>query len=295
MRLRLGAPQGLNDDDYMARHGNVIPTWAIGRVIESRSERFPIGTYVSDLHGRAGVQDYCVLPASELAAIDPTTVPLTAYLGVLGTQGYTAHLGLLHVGRPVAGETVVVSAAAGSTGSAAGQIAKLKGCRAVGIAGGPEKCRYVVEEFGFNVCVDYKGGDLSAALAAACPNGIDVFFDNVAGQVLDTCLLHMARGGRIVFCGAIAEYNVATPPTGLVNYLQILKRGLRWEAVYYHAHPDKYESVGADLQNWIRAGLLKYREDIVVGLENFYPAFMKLFTGENSGKVVLQVNAGETA
>jgi NADPH-dependent curcumin reductase CurA len=205
-------------------------------------------------------------------------------------------MGMLRVGQPVAGETVVVSAAAGATGSVAGQIAKIKGCRAVGIAGGPQKCRTAVEIFGFDACVDYKTPEWPAQLAAACPDGINVFFDTVAGEVLDTCLMQMAVHGRIVFCGAISEYNnSAAPATGLKNYVQVLNRGLRWEAIRYHEHLDIVQAATRDLQGWIKSGRIKHSEDIVVGLENFYPAFMKLFSGANSGKVVVQVKEGETA
>jgi NADPH-dependent curcumin reductase CurA len=289
MRVYMGAPPGLAEQ-FTARSGQVIPAFAIGQVLESRDARFPVGSYVRDQLGKAGVQDYCVLPASSLVAVDPRRARLPAYLGVLGTQGLTAYFGLLKVGRPVEGDTVVVSAAAGATGSAAGQIAKINGCRTVGIAGGPAKCRAALEMFGFDACVDYKSSDWPQQLDAACPKGIDVFFDNVGGETLDACLLRMARHGRIVFCGAVAEYN-ATSTTGLKNYMQVLNRTLRWEAINYHEHLARLPEATASLQRWLEAGLLKHSEHIVVGLENFYSALMKLFSGENTGKLVLQVSS----
>jgi len=289
----MGASKDL-DEKYAAKSDRAIRAWAIGRVISSSSDKFPAGTYVMDRPGNAGIQEYAVLPTSTLVALDPTVIPLPAYLGVLGTQGLTAHIGLLHVGQPKAGETVVISGAAGGVGSIVGQIAKIKGCRTVGIAGGAKKCRYVVDEFGFDDCIDYKSATLSKALEAACPKGIDVFFDNVGGAILDTCLLHMAKGGRIAFCGAISEYNTTEPTAGLKNYVQILNRHLRMEGVTYYDNSDKFEAASADLKAWIKEGRLKHWEDIHVGLENFYPAFMKLFNGESLGKLILQVSAEDT-
>ena len=288
LRVYMSAAKGL-EDKYAAKTGAPIRAWAIGRVVESRSDRFPVGTYVRDRPGNAGIQDYSVLPATTLEVCDPSVVALPAYLGVLGTQGLTAHIGMLHIGSLKAHETVVVSGAAGGVGSIAGQIGKIKNARVIGIAGGSDKCRYVTNELGFDACLDYKAGDLDAALTDMCPQGIDLFFDNVGGETLDTCLSHMAINGRIAICGATAAYNSAAP-LPLKNHIQILNRQLRVQGFSYYANADKFDEAKTDLQAWVRSGRLKHFEDVVVGLENFYPTFMKLFSGQTVGKLVLQIS-----
>ena len=274
--------------------GDVVRAWAVGRVVESRSARFPVGSYARDHNGIAGVQDYAVLKEGDLMRVDPDVAPLGAQLGVLGMPALTAYFGLLDIGRPQSGETVVVSGASGAVGSVVGQIARIKGCRVIGIAGGAAKCRYVVDDLGFDACVDYKGGALEADLRAACPEGIDIYFDNTGGDILDTCLANMAMGGRIVFCGAVAEYGRA-PGTGLRNYMSVLTRGLRWQGLAFHNYADRFEPAVREMESWLREGRMRHREDIGVGLENFIPTFHKLFRGENLGKLLLQVRQDVTS
>ncbi|MEY4529228.1 MAG: hypothetical protein RL768_2947, partial [Nitrospirota bacterium] len=258
--------------------GDVVRAWAVGRVVESRSARFPVGSYARDHSGVAGLQDYAVLKAADLIMVDPLIAPLSAHLGVLGMPGLTAYFGLLDIGRPQAGETVVVSGASGAVGSMVGQIARIKGCRAIGIAGGSTKCRYVVEQLGFDECVDYKGGALASDLASICRESVDIYFDNTGGGILDACLGEMAQGGRIVFCGAVAEYASASC-WGPANYLAVLTRGLRWEGLAYHRYADRFEPAVREMERWFREGRLRHREDVSVGLENFVPAFHRLFAG----------------
>lgn len=269
--------------------GDVVRGWGAGRVIASRSEHFPVGTYVRDRYGFAGMQDYTILPENSLYQIDPGLAPLPAQIGVLGMPGLTAYFGILEIGKPKAGETVVVSGAAGAVGSAAGQLAKILGARTVGIAGGPEKCRFVVEELGFDACVDYRAADFEARLAAACPDGIDVYFDNVAGKILDLCLSKMRFQGRIVFCGSIAEADSAEKWEGLQNYGAILFNALRWEGLTIHNYYERFDEAYAALEGWFREGRLRHREDVAEGLENFIPTFHRLFSGANFGKLVLKI------
>ena len=199
--------------------GEVMRALGAGRVVASRHPDFAVGDHVT---GTTGVQEYAVLDGSELTKVDPSVAPLPTFLHVLGMTGMTAYFGLLEVGQPKAGETVVVSGAAGAVGTVVGQIAKLKGCRVVGIAGGKEKCDFLTGELGFDAAVDYKRGDLKAALRAACPEGVDVFFDNVGGDILDTVLTRLRMHARIVICGAISQYNNTTPVKGPSNYLSLL-------------------------------------------------------------------------
>jgi NADPH-dependent curcumin reductase CurA len=226
-----------------------------------------------------------------LNKVDPKLAPLPMYLGTLGMPGLTAYFGLLDVGQPQAGNTVVVSGAAGAVGSVVGQIAKIKGCRVVGIAGGAEKCRYLVEELGFDAAIDYKSEDVQAALKQHCPTGIDVYYDNVGGDILDAALANLALGARVVICGAISQYNSTTAMKGPANYLALLvKRATMKGMLVGDYYGRAGEAIGA-MAGWLRAGQLKSREDVVDGLEQFPEALQMLFSGENNGKLVLKVAA----
>src|SRR6202007_3344612 len=199
--------------------GEEMRAFGVGHVVESRHPEFAVGDRVSGLFG---VQNYAVSNGGGVNKIDTALAPATAYLGTLGISGLTAYFGLLDIGRPEPGQTVVISGAAGSVGSVAGQIAKIKGCRAIGIAGGQEKCRWLVEELGFDAAIDYKAGDLRTQLKAHAPNGVDVFFDNVGGEALEAALARLARGARVVICGAVSQYNAAGELRGPANYMQLL-------------------------------------------------------------------------
>jgi hypothetical protein len=238
-----------------------------------------------------GVQEYAYSNGQGLSKVDPKLAPLPLYLGTLGMPGLTAYFGLLDVGQPKAGDTVVVSGAAGAVGSVVGQIAKIKGARVVGIAGGADKCRYLVEQLGFDAAIDYKSEDVAAALKTHCPNGVDVYFDNVGGDILDAVLMRLARGARIVICGAISQYNATTPVKGPTNYLQLLVNRATMKGIMVADYYPRAMEAIVEMGGWIAAGKLKSREDIDEGLENFPETFAKLFSGENNGKLVLKVAA----
>ena len=203
--------------------------------------------------------------------------------------GMTAYFGLLESGQPKAGETVVVSGAAGAVGATVGQVARIKGCRTVGIAGGAAKCDYVVNELGFDACIDYKSGSVKDGLREHCPQGVDVYFDNVGGEILDTVLTRINRKARIVICGAISQYNNTTPIKGPANYLSLLVNRARMEGIVVFDYADRYHLGVQEMAQWMREGKLKSKEDIVDGLETFPESLLKLFTGENFGKLVLRV------
>jgi hypothetical protein len=211
------------------------------------------------------------------------------YLGVLGMPGMTAYFGLFEVGAAKAGETVVVSGAGGAVGMTVGQLAKIKGCRAVGIAGGAEKCAYITGELGFDAAIDYKSGDLLAGLREHCPKGIDVYFDNVGGDTLDVCLTRLAPHARVVICGAISQYNNTTPVRGPSNYLSLLVNRARMEGMVVFDFADRYGIAVREMAGWMKEGKLKSREDIVEGIDTFPETLLKLFKGENFGKLVLKV------
>ena len=210
-------------------------------------------------------------------------------MSVLGMTGMTAYFGLLDVGRPVAGETVVVSGAAGATGSVVGQIAKIKGCRAIGIAGGAEKCRWLTEELGFDAAIDYKSEKVKARLKELCPDGIDVFFDNVGGDILDAALARLALRGRIVLCGGIANYNATEPPPGPKNYLNLVSRRGRMEGFLISDYAKRFGEAASALGGWVREGKIKYRVDVQQGFENAPATLRRLFEGRNEGKQLLRV------
>ncbi len=266
--------------------GEVMRALALGRVMDSRNSRFAKGKYVS---GSLGVQEYCIADGKGLMEIEPQVAPLPKFLSVLGMTGMTAYFGLLDTGRPEAGDTVVVSAAAGAVGAIVGQIAKIKGCRAVGIAGGVQKCRYVVEELGFDAAIDYKSENVAQALRKSCPKGINVYFDNVGGEILDAVLAQLARDARVVICGAISQYNNTGPVRGPSNYLSLLINRASMKGMLVFDYAERYPQAIREMAGWMAAGKLKSREDIVEGLEVFPDALLKLFTGENFGKLILKV------
>lgn len=267
--------------------GEVMRAGAIGRVTKSRHPDFQAGDLVS---GMFGVQRYAVSDGRAVRPVDTSLAPAPVHLGVLGMTGLTAYFGLLDLGRPEPGQTVVVSGAAGAVGSVVGQIARIKGCRTVGIAGGPEKCAWLVEELGFDAAIDYKRGDLRAELRRHTPDGIDVYFDNVGGETLDEVLRRIARGARVVICGAISQYNAEEQPRGPANYMQLLVQRASMKGFLVFDFADRYPEAIAQLAAWLRAGELQSREDVVRGgLEQFPEVFLRLFRGENTGKLILEL------
>jgi len=275
--------------------GQVMIGGVTGQVAVSRHPEFQEGQFVCQYVGGYGWQSYGVVPGEELRVLDPGLVPISTSLGIVGMPGVSAYFCLLEVGKPVAGETVVVSAASGAVGAVAGQIAKLKNCRTVGIAGSREKCDYVVEELGFDAAVNYRTEDLDAELARTCPAGIDVYFDNVGGSILDVVMAQINTGARIALCGSIAEYN---DPIGTLQGTRInryVQGGLaRMEGFNQGQYKDRHEESLALLAWWVRHGKLKYREDIIMGLEKAPEAFIGMMQGRNFGKLLIQVHEDPT-
>ena len=273
--------------------GEVMRAGGIGEVIASKNPAFQVGETVSCT---PGVQEYFLVPAADvkrsgLSRIDLTLGTQNQWLNVLGMPGMTAYFGLLDVGQPQPGETVVVSGAAGAVGQTVGQLAKIKGCRVVGIAGGPAKCAWVVSELGFDACIDYKAGNLKDGLKEHCPKGVDIYFDNVGGEILDTVLTRINRKARIVICGAISQYNNTTAIKGPANYLSLLVNRARMEGIVVFDNIDRFGIAVAELGAYLKDGRMKSREDVVIGLDTFPETLLKLFNGENFGKLVLQVAA----
>jgi NADPH-dependent curcumin reductase CurA len=268
--------------------GEVMRAIGVGEVVATKHSDFSQGDHVTGLFG---VQEYAVLDAPGLTKLDPDLAPLPVYLNTLGMPGMTAYFGLLDVGRLQPGETVVVSAAAGAVGATVGQIAKIKGASAVGIAGGPEKCRLIVEELGFDAAIDYKSDDVPRALKDACPDGVDVYFDNVGGEILDAVLARLARGARVVICGAVSQYN-EKKMRGPSNYMSLLVNRATMTGFVVFDYADRYGDAAREMGGWLKEGKLKSREDIVQGLDTFPETLVKLFKGENDGKLVLQVGDG---
>ncbi|WP_373991432.1 NADP-dependent oxidoreductase [Duganella sp. BuS-21] len=270
--------------------GEVMRAGGVGVVVESASPKFALGDHVA---GGTGVQRYWTGAADDKSGaffkVDPKLAPLTTYLNTLGMPGMTAYFGLLESGQPKAGETVVVSGAAGAVGQTVGQVAKQLGCRVVGIAGGKEKCDFVVNELGFDACIDYKNDSVKDGLKQHCPQGVDVYFDNVGGEILDTVLTRINLKARIVICGAISQYNNTTPVKGPSNYLALLVNRARMEGIVVFDYADRYHVGVSTLAGWLKSGKIKSKEDIVQGIENFPQALNMLFDGKNFGKLVLQV------
>jgi NADPH-dependent curcumin reductase CurA len=266
--------------------GEVMPGGTISEVVESKNPKFQAGdTVVSN----AGWQKYAASPGKGLRKVDPGFIPVTTYLSVAGMPGVTAWVGLFEIGQLKEGETLVVSAASGAVGSVVGQLAKIKGCRAVGIAGGPAKCDYVVNELGFDACIDYKAPDFYENLKAATPQGVDVYFENVGGEILDNVLRRMNPFGRIPLCGLIASYN-ATEPQGIKNVGFLLTMRLKLQGFIVSEYPQFWPEALKQLTQWVAEGKLKYRETINEGLENAPRAFIGLLKGENFGKQLVKVS-----
>ncbi len=271
--------------------GEVMRAGGIGRVLASRNPGFTEGEVVS---GSLGVQRYLSVAADQLGGaglhrIDLSQGSITQWLNVLGMPGMTGYFGLMDVGKPQAGETLVVSGASGAVGQTVGQLAKIKGCRVVGIAGGKAKCDWVVNELGFDACIDYKAGDVKAGLKEHCPKGVDIYFDNVGGEILDAVLTRITRGARIIICGAISQYNNTEAVQGPKNYLSLLVNRALMQGIVVFDYADRYGIAVAELAGLLKDGRMKSREDVVQGIERFPDALLKLFSGENFGKLVLQV------
>ena len=266
--------------------GEVMRALGVGKVIASKHPKFAVGDYVN---GALGVQDYFVGEPRGFYKVDPTLAPLPVYLSALGMTGMTAYFALLEVGAPKAGDTVVISGAAGAVGSIAGQIAKLKGCRVVGIAGGKQKCQFLIDELGFDGAIDYKHEDVIAGLKRECPKGVDVYFDNVGGDILDAVLSRLNFKARVIICGAISQYNNKEAVKGPANYLSLLVNRAKMEGFVVMDYADRYAVAGQEMAGWLAKGQLKSKEDIVDGLETFPETLMTLFSGENFGKLILKV------
>jgi len=270
--------------------GEVMRAGAIGEVIASNVEKLPVGSYVN---GVLGVQEHVVSGPKGLRVVDPELAPLPTHLGALGMPGWTAYFGLFDVGAAQPGETVVISAAAGAVGSVAGQLAKHHGCRTVGLAGGPEKCAMLTDTYGFDAAIDYKNDDLGAAFKRECPDRIDVYFDNVGGDVLDAALARLAMHARIPLCGGISQYNAEGKVVGPANYLAMIAARARMQGFLVFDYYDRYDEAIAHLASLLKDGKLVANEHVVAGIENFNDTLNMLFRGENTGKLVLQVGAAD--
>ncbi len=266
----------------------VIRSGGVAEVLESNCQLYSPGDL---LFGMTGWQDYAIADAGEHAMQAlPAGVSPTAALGIFGITGMTAYFGLTDVGRVKEGDVVVVSGAAGATGSTVGQIAKIKGAaKVIGIAGGPEKCAWIVDELGFDEAIDYKSENVAARVREAAPNGIDLYFDNVGGEILDACLAQLALRGRVVLCGAISNYNGREGATGPLNYFNLIIRRGRMEGFIILDYLDRFPQAQAEMAGWLASGQIKSAEHIVAGLEHAPEALNLLFTGGNTGKVIVQV------
>ncbi len=267
--------------------GEVMRAGSVGEVIESKHEHFKEGDFV---YGTGGVQQYIATDGKGWVKVDPELAPLPMYLGTLGMPGFTAYFGLLDVGKPKEGDTVLVSGAAGAVGSIVGQIAKIKGCKVVGIAGGKEKCQYLVDKLGYDAAIDYKEENVREGIKQHCPKGIDVYFDNVGGEILDLALARLAMGARVVICGAISQYNNTTAIKGPSNYLSLLVNRATMQGFVVFDYSKRYGEAAKEMAQWIQAGKLYSKEHVESGIENFHDTFLKLFSGEKKGKLVLKVS-----
>ena len=270
--------------------GELMVGGTVGQVVESKHPSFKAGDFVQ---GYDGWQTHNVSKGAGVRTLDPKQAPISTALGVLGMPGMTAYVGLLDLGQPKEGETVVVSAASGAVGAVVGQLAKIKGCRVVGIAGGHDKCAYVEKELGFDACVDYKSGDLAAKLQAACPKGIDVYFENVGGDVLAAVLKLINPFARIPLCGLVSQYNATEEPAG-PNWRVLLTNRVMVKGFIVSDHLDRLPAFLSDVGRWVREGRIKYREDVVDGLENAPAAFIGLLQGKNFGKMLVKVGEDPT-
>jgi NADPH-dependent curcumin reductase CurA len=264
----------------------VMRALGAGEVVASKHPGFAAGDTVT---GAFGVQEYALSDGAGVLRVDPDAAPLPTYLAALGMTGMTAYFGLLDVGAARSGDTVLVSGAAGAVGSIVGQLAKIKGCRVVGIAGGSEKCRWLTDELGYDAAVDYREGRLTERLREHTPDGVDVFFDNVGGDVLDAGLTRLSRGARVVLCGAISQYN-NDRPVGPANYLSLLVNRARMEGFIVFDYADRYARAGEEIAGWLAEGRLRSREDVVTGsVDDFPRTLLRLFRGQNVGKLVLRI------
>ena len=267
--------------------GEVMIGGIVGEVVVSHNAHWRVGDIVE---GRLGWQQYAISDGTGMAKVDPSIAPISTALGVLGMPGLTAYFGLLEIGRPVPGETVLVSAASGAVGAVVGQIARISGCRVVGIAGGARKVAYITEELGFDAGIDYKAEhNLDAAIASACPDGVDVYFDNVGGTITDTALDNLTRGARIVICGTVSQSSLATPELGPRVQGKLMTAWASMQAFNVYQFTSRHEVARDRLAGWLGDGRLKYREDVVDGIENTPSAFIGLLQGENFGKRIIKV------
>jgi hypothetical protein len=298
----------LSLDPYMRGRMNAVKSYSpcveigatmvggtVSEVMESNVRGFNAGDLV---FGYSGWQSHTLADGQGLRKLDAQDAPISTALGILGMPGHTAYVGLLDIGRPQPGETVVVSAASGAVGSAVGQIARIKNCRIVGVAGAAEKCRYVVDELGFDACVSHLDADMPAQLAQACPHGIDVYYDNVGGKVLAAAFELLNVAARVPICGMISHYNDTAPPEGpdtLPKFLRgVLTKRLAIQGFIIFDHQHRWKDFHADMSAWIRDGRVKYREDFVDGLENAPAAFQGLLQGRNFGKLIVRVGEDPT-
>lgn len=266
--------------------GEVMRAGNIGEVVQSNHPNFEVGDIVT---GWGGVQQYVATDGKGFYKVDTSLAPMPTYIGTLGMPGMTAYFGILEVGKIKEGDTVLISGAAGAVGGIAGQIAKIKGCRVIGIAGGPEKCRHLVEDLGFDGAIDYKNDNIYAGIKEHCPKGIDVYFDNVGGEILDAALARLRMHARIVICGAISQYNNTGAINGPKNYLSLLVNRATMQGMVVMDYAPKYKEAAQNMGMWMMEGKLKSREDIYEGIENFHQTFQRLFTGDKKGKLVLKV------
>ncbi len=273
-----------------AELGQVMMGSTVSQIVTSNHPQFATGEYVV---GYDGWQEYAIANGETLRKLDPAQLPISTALGLTGAPGMTAYFALQEIGKLQAGETVVVSAAAGAVGAIVGQLAKLQGCRAVGIAGSAEKCVYVVDELGFDACIDRKTQDLSSALSAACPDGIDVYVDHTAGPILEAVLQHINLGARIPLVGLISQYNAETLPPG-PNLMPLLVKRALIQGFLVSDYLGRQPEFIAAMSPWLQAGKLKYKEDIVAGLENAPQAFIGLLQGKNFGKLIVRVGEDPT-
>lgn len=267
--------------------GAVMRAGSVGEVIEVKNNpRFKQGDFVS---GHGGVQQYVATDGKGYYKVDPKLAPLPTYIGTLGMPGMTAYFGILEVGKIKEGDVVVVSGAAGAVGSIVGQIAKIKGCTVVGIAGGADKCKYVVENLGFDACIDYRNEDVKERLKQECPKGLDVYFDNVGGEILDAALGRLRMHARVVICGAISQYNNKVSVKGPANYLSLLVNRATMQGMVVFDWAERYGEASQQMGKWMAEGKLKTREDVYEGIENFPETYNRLFSGDKLGKLVLKV------
>ena len=267
--------------------GEVMRAGSVGKVIKKSGEtRFNIGDHVS---GWGGVQTHCISNGENLIKVDPLKSNLSTYLGVLGMPGMTAYFGILEEAKIKEGDVVLVSGAAGAVGSLVGQIAKIKGCTVIGIAGGEKKCNYIKDNLGFDNSIDYKKGNVIKEIKKKCPNGIDVYFDNVGGEILDAALIFLRRNARVILCGAISQYNNKESIKGPKNYLSLLVNRASIKGMIVFDYVPKYEKAISEISGWIEEGKITVNEDIYEGIDNFRSIFLKLFSGDKMGKLILKI------